>query len=938
MFGKSGFVIAVLVTMRAWGGATWTQQGFADFKRGQLGDGGANSYISADGKIQQIHKWDLNNDGQIDLVFANSHFQAEKLDAVIYWGNGQDFDGSRVSYVPNNGSQSTVVADLDGDGQLDAVIPNYTNGTWSKMDSYVYYGGINELKNRPASSKEWGAFPFARKISLPTVAAQRAAVADLNRDGYPDIIFALSAGFWEYRGGAALASPSRIFWGAKNGYDRKRYTDIEAAGVSDVAVADLNKDGWPDIVLANRERDGKFAINSYVYWGGKDGFSALRRTELPTNQVNAVAIADINKDGYPDIIFANGLGDKSYIYLSDHGKFDEHRRIELPTSEARGVAVKDVNADGWADIFFTNYETAGNCLTHSYLYFGGPNGFSAEHRQEFETIGAYGVSIADLNGDGLPEIVVSNFTDGRSFDVPSYIYWNSKNGFSDTLRTSVFTHGAIGNTVADFNGDGHADVMFNNTSARSRGGVSPSYIYWGDVHGNYSTSKRTELPSVEAYGWGAADLNNDGWPDLIFANQAETGRHITENFVYWGSPQGYSPERRSALIGYGSKAVNIADLDGDGYLDLIFLNDVTDPGLYIYWGGPTGFITTQRTELWSGSNGFPAVADLNRNGYPDIVVAGSPEKNATIYWGNGTRHYSLQHSSEIPDTRNSTNVEIADMNNDGNLDVIVTRRGQEPPDSYIYYGDGHGGFSLGRRCKFSPIETQGVTVADINRDGWLDVIAPCYSHLGSRATMSRIYLGGPNGLSEKNILELPTNGGTGSQVADYNHDGYPDLLLTCHRAEGDPDKVGALSDHITDSYLYWGGSDGFRADRKLLIPTRGAHYDCGVDIGNIYDRKNWFDYISQPHDYGSMTGQRIDWDAETPNGSKVELQIRTAANQSELSRAPWSGPGGAGTYYEKSGTPLSTPVGHSWIQYRIIFLSPNGADSASLQRVSITFH
>src|SRR5437763_2702390 len=247
----------------------WTQSGFQDLRRGRFADGGANSYVSTHGRVQQIHRWDLNNDGNIDLVFANSHAQSERIDAALYWGNGKDFDVSRVSYVPNDGAQWSIAADVNGDGQMDAVIPDYTNGTWSKIDSCIYYGGLKDVRTPEPGSGAWGFAPFARKVSLPTEAAQRAAVADLNGDGYPDVVFALSAGHWEYRGGKALASPSRIFWGSKDGFARENFTDLAADGASDVAIADLNKDGWPDIVFANRERDGKFDINSFVYWGAK---------------------------------------------------------------------------------------------------------------------------------------------------------------------------------------------------------------------------------------------------------------------------------------------------------------------------------------------------------------------------------------------------------------------------------------------------------------------------------------------------------------------------------------------------------------------------------------------------------------------------------------------------------------------------------------------
>src|SRR5690348_9535595 len=73
----------------------WRQASYKDFVGGTFSDGGSNMYVSAKGRVQTVARWDLNNDGYQDLTFANTHPHAEKLDPVIFWGNGKTFENSR---------------------------------------------------------------------------------------------------------------------------------------------------------------------------------------------------------------------------------------------------------------------------------------------------------------------------------------------------------------------------------------------------------------------------------------------------------------------------------------------------------------------------------------------------------------------------------------------------------------------------------------------------------------------------------------------------------------------------------------------------------------------------------------------------------------------------------------------------------------------------
>ena len=81
----------------------WVENSFEDFIDGTFDDSGANMYISHNGLIQPINRWDVNTDGYIDILCVNSHSLVEMLDMSIYWGNGKDFSIKNHSYIPANG-------------------------------------------------------------------------------------------------------------------------------------------------------------------------------------------------------------------------------------------------------------------------------------------------------------------------------------------------------------------------------------------------------------------------------------------------------------------------------------------------------------------------------------------------------------------------------------------------------------------------------------------------------------------------------------------------------------------------------------------------------------------------------------------------------------------------------------------------------------------
>lgn len=925
-----------------WLGAaeSWRDDSFSAFSKGRFSDAGANAYVSAAGRVQTVNRWDFNGDGFIDILSANSHPLIEMLDMSIYWGNGKDFSINNHTYVPADGPMRIASGDLNRDGSADLVVANYSNGTWTSMDSAIYWGRRTGAGSEPPS-EGWASAPFFGKTSLPSQSAQGLKIADLNNDGNPEVIFAYSAGFWEYRGNSK-PMPARIFWNRAGIFARDDFTELPTTGATGVDAADANGDGWVD--LAYSLEDGEV---SHVYFGGPDGFTASRRIELPTAQAHAVKFADVDGDGHFDVVFANESGDESRAYLNRNGHFSVEHAVAFETHFAKDVVVADFNRDGNPDVFFTNHmhsptgeQRFGNRLFPSYLYFGGPDGFSAQRRQAIQTIGAWGAHAADLNNDGWIDLLVCNFQEHYSYEVPSFIYWNGPSGFDVTRRTPLYEHGAQGNTIADFNGDGHLDIAITSMMGRSRGDYDPSYLYIGNERGEYKQTDRIILPGREPYEQAMADLNDNGSVDVLLMNQGEVTRYENEVWIYWNRDNTLDPWRITGLPAYAGVGVEVADLDRDGYLDIIVANNraypgssaegAAQPGSFIYWGSPHGYVVTERSVLNIFQTRSPSIADINGDGHLDLVFAGN---GASIFWGDGSRNFGDHNRQRIRGTLGRPNhqTEVADLNRDGYLDIVFAGT-----KVMIYYGGpGHAYDTLNRAVL--DVDAKTMNIADVDGDGWLDLLCPLYKVNGSRTLESIILLGGPDGFSENHRISLPTDGGTGSIVSDFNFDGYPDIFFFCHRTDGSPEKTGQYGDHATVSRLYWGGPNGFDPRHYLAIPTVGSHYDVGVDLGHIIDRSLEWDYISSPRYAPATRWTRLSWEASTPGRTAVRFQVRTAMDKDSLERADWQGPAGPGSYFTASGADLRPVKKFEWIQYRAVLDTFNGAASPVLSVVQIDF-
>lgn len=903
-------------------GAVWEQSRFEDFRGGNAEDGGANLYVTADGTVRSTYTFDYNQDGANDILFVQGHDCNDAPPTFIYMNSSGGLRTKNVCKLCNEGSQSGLIAGLNKDGRMDVVLCGSDNGmNGVALNAILYYG------------TDWGFHPISSQ-RLPTLFSRSVAAADLNGDGYPDLVFAQAMRIAAEKSTAAQYGLI-VYWNSPNGFDAGRKLELPISSCSCVRIADLNEDGYPDVVARSSCKNGNQLT---IFWGGKDGIHPNRQhiqlLEGP-ERYGQFVLDDVNHDDHLDLIAANSKekGDSAVVYGDGRGNFGGKPSARLSTLGASACAVDDLNCDGFKDIVFAN-SIGGN----SVIYGGSPNGYSENARCLLPTCNATGCAVGDFDGDGFKDVVFANRKNAMTYDVDSFVYFGGKNGFDPGRRLCLPTHGATDVQAADVNGDGRQDVIFFN----AKDGTSScefSKIYWNDGRGHFDDQRARAFETWSPFSHVAADLNRDGHVDIVFPQSYEENPDLNRgSVIYWGDKTGWPDGKKTFLKTSGAAGVVAADLNRDGYLDLVF-SEVTswladgDPKVArIYWGGKDGFSENRQTLLPVYDGRLPTLGDYNQDGWLDLVFS-NVSGPVQIYWGS-PEGYSPEKRTELPPMNGSIAVNSADLNNDGWLDLVVSRyfddQQREGTYSCIYW-NGPKGFSA-KNCTLLPTTGADQTaIADFNKDGFLDIFFSNYATGGRDRTWSSfLYWGSRSGFSPTCRQDFVIDSGSGGLALDFNKDGWLDLAVASHKKPN--------GDHRADSIVFYNGPKGFSEYQKTLLRTHGAHEITAMDPGNIYNRKYELGFASSIFDAGKQVAIRtVRWNAQCRLGSSLKFQVRTANSREAIVTAEWSGVNGKTGLLAESGIIVRAVRKGRFLQYRAVFTSKDGSNYPVLDKVAVEY-
>ena len=723
------------------------------------------------------------NEGQRDDLFIQVKDENGKTGKFV----DQSFLMPAMAGYPYGYRRDPIAMDVDKDGDIDVLFRN--NPGWQHLFLYRNQGD--------------GSFKVEEKGTFTAFnTTQRLIPGDLNCDGIADLLV------------VAHNQQKYILTGdGKGGYKATTGVlpaHIEPSMTA--AIGDVDKDGDNDIIVVNDQafqnrlyynncnnvaKGQPFSFQDATYGSGKN---------FPISGFNArdVELADLNGDGWLDVVLVN-WGQSTRLYLNNGGSFINDNGQLFPQTEAlvysARVDIVDVDLDGDLDMFVLKYRADGLYWPALYLNNkanGGAGAFvdaSPVNLPAFRGEDAVDMRVDDLNGDKLPDLYLTR-TNHQDWLLLNNGYMEDK-AMTDQNRVpkgalannTIFglpettvdhTAGAAG----DIDGDGDIDLVLTTNIS----GYGTTLRVWiNDGSGAFfDESSRAPDVNCSAQGVKLVDLNGDKDLDMVVAchyqgpenesgglrQLANDGKGKFKDLSVTNMPGAYVNEYWLDI--------DAADIDGDGDADVVAVgNNGYTTRTLINGGDPfnTGgayFFTNNNLLFiqWTGVvMNSVLLDDLSGDGIADVYV-GSNAQNV-LFYNDGSGKMVNKSVSHLPSLNNDTRKVIAtDVDLDGDTDLFCVANGairlnlSELDHKYSDITASHLPSGLGGNG-------YGGAIADLDFDGYPDIITANW------AQQNVLMLNQGSGKFANFTSQMPPDADYSREIviADFDKDGKPDVFV-----------------------------------------------------------------------------------------------------------------------------------------------------------------
>jgi hypothetical protein len=601
---------------------------------------------------------DFNNDGKLDLAVVNTCGNDNTCErgpgtVVIFTGNGNGTFKPSARYAAGYFPMGAAVGDFNGDGNLDLAF----------ADTVGQGGGFGHVGVRLGNGN--GTFQDQKEYNAGSF-AYFVAVGDFNGDGHLDLAVADQNGSTKVQNGGVSVLP-----GNGKGEFGPAVVYQTGAGPRWVATGDFNGDGIPDLITANNFSG--FSVS--VLLGDRTGTLAFQPNQdygVGTSP-SAVVVGNFTGSGHLDAVAAN-FGDGTISFLKGNGDGTFVARRDFGTEIAPvGLALGDFNGDGKTDV-----ATANGDRDAVSILLGRGDGTFAPY-MDYATGGvSYSVAVGDFNGDGIADLVTAN-EQGNSVSV---LLGNGDGTFQPYQDYPVGVN-PFWVAVGDFNGDGKLDLVTADYGANS---VS---VLLGNGDGTFQPAVSYPvqyLPESVA----VADFNGDGKLDLAVANSCTDSQCKNPGTVsiLLGNGDGTFQPATNYSTGYFSDAIAVGDLNGDGKLDLAVVNlyglcrKCDNSTVSVLLGNGDGTFQPQTQYLTGLGAAEVAIADVNGDGKLDLATGNCEAQNCEPIWGSGSASILLgngdgtfQPHIEYQTAAGTHSIAVGDFTGNGAADIVTGNEG-----------------------------------------------------------------------------------------------------------------------------------------------------------------------------------------------------------------------------------------------------------------------
>jgi hypothetical protein len=664
-------------------------------------------------------------------------------------------------------------------------------------------------------------------------------MADIDADGDLDVI------------GAGFGDDSLMWWENTAG-DGSAWIGGTIAptfnGARSVLSADLDADGDLDVLGANQHSGG--SITWFENTAGDGSAWTEHRIAIFADGL-AVEAADLDGDGDLDVLGAGSAANRITWWENTSGDATTWTARDISTTfaGARSVRAADIDQDGDMDV-------AGAAVTDDQVTWwentSGDGTTWAEHLVATAFDGAYAVSIADLDGDGDPDLSAA------AFDGDTFSWWENTGpcigpgGACDTWLAHPFAgifNGAQSVEASDLDQDGDMDLL-----ATVR--FADDVLWFENTAGNGSAWATHTVASdfARADSATAADLDGDGDLDIVAsggnANTIAWWPNETIHRSFLAGERGFVGQQYLYITWIDS-----ADVDGDGDQDIIGTS-ARDRVLYFENTAGDGSIWTQHNlQLNFEQARMIKAGDLDGDGDIDLVAIGEME-DQVAWWENseGDGSVWIKHIIDSVFDRPFT-VEAVDLDQDGDIDVLAAGfRAQE----VVWFDNQGGGAAWQKRIvKGNLLRATFGYAGDMDGDGDLDVVISNRTNIDSNGDLAWM----ENSTGDASVwidrAFTGTNGTSrGARLTDFDHDGDLDLVGVLFE-DNDVLTFGWIENSNSDatSWIERVIHDGPGPQFSLTLGDLDGDGDLDLIEGSLSESARWYE---NPGDTSSWTNHSID--------------------------------------------------------------------------------